>query len=163
MVNMLWEDKTLVGAFCAPKFCHVLVICITTYISYWFCHQTLLHGKNMQVFMIILIWLYAGYLAFLGLSSLLLVVKGNKYVRLVKQLGTTFIFWNIHHEEFMFAQEDVREVKLVKYSFMDQILIGLAKYKPGYHVYLSNGKKFFITAEMDNLETLTAALIGSKE
>ena len=159
---MDWRDKTLVGSFCAPKICHVIAVFVGSYVIYLMCCYSIINRSDLSLLEILVAWLFAGYLASLCLSSALLVFKGNQYINRVKQLGETFLMWNIHGEHFMFAQEDVREVTLVKYSFMDQALIGFSKYRPGYRLYLNDGKKFFITADMANLETLKAALLGEE-
>lgn len=157
---MLWEDKTLDGQFLAPKIFHVFAIGVLCYLLYICGYLTVIKIGKARV----LDWLVPGlvfcYFAFLLLSSTLLVLKGGRYVKIVKQEGSTFFLCNIHRKEFVFGHVDVRAVELVKYSFMDQVMIGFAKYKPGYNLHLKNGKTFFITAEMESLDTLKAALLG---
>jgi ribosomal protein S8 len=102
----------------------------------------------------------APILFYLGLCGVLTILKGDGYVESIEKEDNYFILHNIFNKQIRFTAYDVLSVETSKFSIVDKLLTGFAKYIPGLDLILKDGSKYYITSDMENIDTLKEHLIG---
>ncbi|KTD33557.1 hypothetical protein Lnau_2308 [Legionella nautarum] len=102
------------------------------------------------------------FLIYFGLYCVLMILKGNEYVESIEKEGDCFTLTDIFKKEINFTASDVLSVKTSKFSIITKYLTGFAKYVPGLELILKDGVKYYISPNMENINTLKEHLLEKK-
>ncbi|MBA3537893.1 MAG: hypothetical protein H0T84_15015 [Tatlockia sp.] len=161
---MNWKDTHLNSKTCIPKSFYYMTFWVSPFFVYYITHYMIINAKvNFNVVDIIIPSLCTLYLAFLGICNILMILKGSEYVKIIKKAEDYFEIINIYDEQINFNICDVQEIETVKYSIVNIFLSGFAKQLPGLKLLLKNGKKYRITSDMENIDTLKEHLLSIAE
>ncbi|MBA2657780.1 MAG: hypothetical protein H0U70_12495 [Tatlockia sp.] len=98
-------------------------------------------------------------LTYLGMCHILLVFRGKEYVKLLEEKDI-FEIINIYNEQIYFSIDDVLELKVPEFSFVNLFLLGSGKQIYGLNIILKNGCKYRITTDMEAIESLKDYLLA---
>lgn len=100
------------------------------------------------------------FLFYLGLCNALMILTGDEYVEIIKKEDDCFTLINIFKKQIHFTVTDVLSVEISKFSIREKLLTGFAKYIPGLDLILKDGRKYYISSDMENIDTLKEHLQG---
>lgn len=160
MGRMVWRDININKVFSHSKSFYCITFVIPLFMIYGAINSFIIHSTledKIMTFLVVLAFTYY------GAYNLFIILKGGRYVKLIQKAGEQFVLVNIFNEEIVFKLSDVSSVKHSKYSRFETLLTDFGGKNPGFCLFLKNGRKYRITSDMENINTLREHLLGIAE
>ena len=157
---MIWNDAHLSKTSTTPKFIHYIASGVFFILSYLAINDVITNSNVIDKIISAVLFLI---FTFYDLCNLFMILKGSKYVETIRKDGNCFILTNIFQKQISFIISDVLSIDASKFSIIDKFLTGFAKHIPGLDLVLKDGSKYYITSDMENIESLKEHLLGKEK
>lgn len=153
---MIWYDIHLKQKTLSPKWFHYIGASLYFVLAYCAIYSFL----EVPLVEKLIPGIGAIALFYLGLCNALMIFKGSEYVASIEKEDDCFILTDIFKKQIHFTVSDVLSVGISKFSIREKLLTGFAKYVPGLDLILKDGNKYYISSDMENIDTLQEYLLG---
>ncbi|CEG59847.1 hypothetical protein [Legionella micdadei] len=153
---MIWKDTHLSKKPALPRPVYVVISPILFMMAYWGINDFVF---NMSTRDGIISGIVSVFLIFYGLCNAFMILKGGEYVERIEKKEDCFILTNIFRKKINFMASDIKSVEVSRFSVIDKFLTGFAKHIPGLDLILKDGSKYYITSDMENIESLKEHLL----
>lgn len=154
---MIWYDTHLKQKTLSPKWFHYIGASLYFIMAYFAVYSSL---EKIELMDKIIPAVGAPFLIYFGLCNALMIFKGDEYVASIEKEDNCFILTDIFKKRIHFTVSDVLSVEISKFSIREKLLTGFAKYVPGLDLILKDGSKYYISSDMENIDTLKEHLLG---
>jgi hypothetical protein len=157
---MVWNDVYIIKNICLSKFFYCVIASIV-FITILIAIRSMMIHTGLENTIIAI----AGIVSctYFSAYNLFIILKGGRYVKSIQKAGEQFVLVNIFNEEIVFKLSDVSSVKPSKYSRFETLLTDFGGKNPGFSLFLKNRRKYRITSDMENIDTLRDHLLGNVE
>ena len=156
---MIWYDTQFAKRAGLPKWCSYIGSCFLFTMAYFAAYSAI---ETIDFVEKTVPAIGALGFMYLGICHIFMIIKGSEYVEVIKKEKDYFILTNIYNKKIKFTVSDVLSVETSKFSIMDKFITGFAKYEPGLNLFLKDGSKYFITSDMENIDSLKEHLLGNE-
>lgn len=154
---MIWNDIHMSKRPVVPKWICYISSSISLIMAYCSVYLSIVDVTIMDK---IIPAVASPFFIYYGICGVLTILKGDEYVVSIEKKKDCFILTDIFCKQTSFTVSDVFSVKSSKSSIAEQFFTGFAKHIPGLNLILKDGSKYYITSDMENIDTLKEHLLG---
>ncbi|CDZ78025.1 hypothetical protein BN59_02322 [Legionella massiliensis] len=156
---MVWNDSVMTNTYCPPKIYYIVItfmVCIITFLA----AQKVIMYSNVEDKLVVLVGVFLTI--YFSVSNLFIIIKGDGFVKSIKQEGERFHLTNYFNKQVTFSPFEIESIKLVENSTMNKVFAFFIRKARGLDLILKNGHKYRITSDMEDFEGLKEHLLGMK-
>ncbi|MBA3535148.1 MAG: hypothetical protein H0T84_00835 [Tatlockia sp.] len=157
---MTWNDVCINKKICLSKFFYCEIACIALFIILIAIRSMIMH-TNLENIIVAMVSILA--FAYFGGCNIYIILNGSKFIKTIKQEDDYFELTNVFGKQRNFTFIEVIAVVPSRFTIMDKFFTDFPKQPLGLDLILKNGRKYRISSDMENIDTLKEHLLSKKK